>query len=285
MGHRRARRRWIAAGGRGGSARGLRIAGPSLVALILAASAASIVSLLLWSLSGAWRFPDALPMAFTTATWARMSSAVADPAAVSLMVGLLSTAAAILLALACLEAESRHGFRPGRRALALIWLPLLLPQLSFLFGFQVALVRAGLDATTFAVVWAHLLFVLPYVFLSLADAWRAMDPRYARTAAALGAGPWRIFLRVKVPLVLRPLSVAAAIGFAVSIGLYLPTLFAGAGRIATLTTEAVTLAAGSDRRILGVYAAAQAAMPLLAYALAAAVPALLHRNRRGMRPT
>jgi putative thiamine transport system permease protein len=89
---------------------------------------------------------------------------------------------------------------------------------------------------------------------------------------------------VKCRLLLRPLLVAAAVGFAVSAGLYLPTLFAGAGRVATLTTEAVTLAAGADRRILGAYAALQALMPLAAYAAAVALPAWLHRDRRGMRP-
>ena len=44
-----------------------------------------------------------------------------------------------------------------------------------------------------------------------------------------------------------------------SVGQYLPTLFAGNGRVATLTTEAVTLAAGADRRVIGVYAVAAGA--------------------------
>jgi putative thiamine transport system permease protein len=132
-------------------------------------------------------------------------------------------------------------------------------------------------------IWAHLLFVLPYVFLALAEPWRKLDPRYARTAICLGASPWRAFLTVKLPLLLRPLLAAAAIGFAVSVALYLPTLFAGGGRWSTLTTEAVTLSSGGDRRVLGVYAFAQAALPLLVYAAALALPAFLFRNRRGMR--
>jgi putative thiamine transport system permease protein len=68
----------------------------------------------------------------------------------------------------------------------------------------------------------------------------------------------------------------------VSVAQYLPTLFMGAGRIATLTTEAVTLSSGSDRRVVGVYAVLQAALPFAAYGLAMAVPAILHRNRRGL---
>ncbi|MEO8855876.1 MAG: ABC transporter permease, partial [Burkholderiaceae bacterium] len=68
-----------------------------------------------------------------------------------------------------------------------------MPQIAFLFGMQVLLIRLGLDANNFAVVWAHLVFVLPYLFLALADPWRAFDTRYARAAASLGASPWRIF--------------------------------------------------------------------------------------------
>jgi putative thiamine transport system permease protein len=156
------------------------------------------------------------------------------------------------------------------------------PQIAFLFGAQVALVRLGLDGTLAAVVWAHLLFVLPYVFLSLADPYRALDPRYVRTAAALGTGPNLAVIRVKLPMLARPILIAAAVGFAVSVGQYLPTLFAGAGRIATLTTEAVTLSSGADRRILGVYATLQALLPLGFYFAALVLPGIILRNRRGL---
>ena len=190
---------------------------------------------------------------------------------------------ATLLALACLENEQRRRVRPGTGALWLLYLPLLVPPIAFLFGVQVVLVRTGLDATLFAVAWTHLLFVLPYVFLSLADPYRALDPRYARIAAGLGAAPWRAFVRVKLPILVRPVLVAFAVGFAVSVGQYLPTVFAGAGRVATLTTEAVTLASGADRRVLGVVAVLQTGLPLLVYGLALGATGLVAHNRRGLR--
>ena len=165
----------------------------------------------------------------------------------------------------------------------MIYVPLLVPQIAFLFGSQVALVRGGLDGTLGAVIWAHLLFVFPYVFLSLADPWRSFDPRYARTAAALGAGPLAIFWRVKLPMLLKPVLVALAVGFGVSAGQYLPTLFAGAGRIATLTTEAVTLSSGGDRRVVGLYTLLAAFLPWLFYGAAITLPALLFRRRKGLR--
>ena len=77
--------------------------------------------------------------------------------------------------------------------------------------------------------------------------------------------------------------IGRAIGFAVSVAQYLPTIFAGGGRFVTLTTEAVSLASGADRRVIGVYAFLQAVLPLAGFAAALAIPAWLYRDRRALR--
>lgn len=273
--------RWAAGGRRNGPAVvGLATAGHG-VALLLPLAAASLLGLALWSLAQQWRWPDALPGAWTLAHWARQAPVLAGPAAATLGLALASTALSLALTLACLELEARRR-RPLATLQPVLYLPLLVPQLAFLFGAQVLLVRAGLDGAWAAVVWAHGLFVLPYLFLSLADPWRAFDERYARSALALGASPARVFWRIKLPILLKPVAVSSAVAFAVSVGLYLPTLLAGSGRVATLTTEAVTLSAGADRRVIGLWALLQALLPLGVYALALALPALLYRRRRGM---
>jgi putative thiamine transport system permease protein len=197
-------------------------------------------------------------------------SALAAPFWTTLATGVVSTLVALVLVVACLENEARMRRRAGTRVLWLLYVPLLVPQIAFLFGAQVLLVRAGLDGTLAAVVWAHLVFVLPYLFLSLCDPWRALDPRYARSAASLGASPLRVLVAVKIPLLARPLLVACAVAFAVSVAQYLPTVFAGNGLVATLTTEAVTLASGADRRVVGAYATIQALLPMAAFAIAVA---------------
>jgi len=238
------------------------------------------IGLGLWSVAERWRYPDALPAAWSLDTWMRALPQLAGPAWTTLSAGVASAGVALVLVLGCLENEQRAGLRPSARGLWLLYLPLLVPQIGFLFGTQVLLVAAGLDGTWAALVWSHLLFVVPYVFLTLADPWRALDERYVRTALCLGARPWRVFWRVRLPLLLKPVLGAAAIGFSVSVAQYLPTQFAGAGRLPTLTTEAIGLAAGSDRRLIGVYGFAQAALPLAAFALALVLPGMVDRLRR-----
>jgi putative thiamine transport system permease protein len=273
---------WCERGDRGGAAEGVVRAGAWLAVITFAAGVGAIALMLLWSFAESWRFPAAWPDRLSVANWMiqgpRVAGVVADTASLAFCTALL----ALLLSIACLESESRRDHPPTRRAMWLAYAPLLVPQIAFLYGFQVVLVQLALDGRWLAVAWSHFVFVLPYVFLSLADPWRALDVRYPRSAAALGATPWQALLRVRIPMLARPIGVAFAIGFAVSVGQYLPTLFAGAGRIATLTTEAVTLSSGADRRILGVYAFLQAALPLLVYLAAIALPALWFRHRKGM---
>src|SRR4029077_13902257 len=94
------------------------------------------------------------------------------------------------------------------------------------------------------VVFGHVVFVLPYVYLSLSGAYRRLDPAWTKIARSLGASLSQAFWTVRLPLLLAPCLTAAALGLAVSVGQYLATQLLGAGRLPTVTTEAVALASG-----------------------------------------
>lgn len=244
---------------------------------------AGIIILAIWSFAGYWRFPDSLPVSFTLANWSRQAMGLETPLQNTLAIGIAATAIAIVLTLACLEQEARSGKTATSRALVLLYLPLIVPQVSFLFGLNILVLQMGGQANILLVIFTHVIFVLPYVYLSLADPWRAWDTRYAAAAHGMGHGANRVFWSVRLPMLLTPVLTAAAVGFAVSIGQYLATLLIGSGRFPTITTEAVALASGGDRRVIGVYALIQALLPLLGFAAALFLPALLYRNRRAMR--
>ena len=276
---------WTRTGWRGPRDAVARCLAAGAIGLACAGALASLVGMALWSVAGVWRYPDFLPSRWTMANWQGHIEGLVVPAWNTISVGLAAAAIALVLTLGCLENEQRHGRRPSHRVLWLLYLPLLVPQVAFLFGAQVLLVWADQDGSWQALVWSHLVFVLPYVFLSLSDPYRALDDRYPRIARCLGASPVRVLWRVKLPMLLRPALVALAVGFAISVGLYLPTVFAGGGRFATLTTEAVSLAAGADRRVIGVYAFVQLLLPFIGFSLALAVPAWLYRDRRALQVT
>ncbi|MEM6902233.1 MAG: ABC transporter permease [Pseudomonadota bacterium] len=283
-------RAWAAAGGRGLRDLPIRLAIGGVMAIVSAAVLLGLAGMAIWSFAGLWRFPDFLPDAWSLRIWMRQADGLISLTSDTALLGIAATVVALVLVLGCLEREAAGlkrqrqigGMDQRARILWLIYLPLLVPQIAFLFGLQVLLITVGLDQLWIALVIAHLVFVLPYLFLSLGDAYRAWDQRYARTGLCLGASPLTIWLRVKVPMLLPPILIAAAVGFAVSIGQYLPTFLVGGGRFATLTTEAVTLAAGGDRRVIGAVTLLQMMLPFLAFTLAMVLPALLFRRRAGM---
>jgi putative thiamine transport system permease protein len=243
-------------------------------------AAAAMAVLAVWSLAETWRFPEALPTVGTRA-WKDITPRLAAPIATTVALALGVGVVAVGLALAS-AAVSAHSSRRHSALAPLVWLPLLVPQASFVIGAQAMLVALHLDGRGVAVAWLHVVQAYPYAVLILAGPWRALDPRWQSAAAALGAGPWRRLVAVRLPLMLRPLLLAFAVAMAVSVDQYLTTLAAGGGRIATLATETLALAGGGDRRIAAVHALLQAAPALLGFGVALLVPALVERRRRGM---
>ncbi|MEM9604956.1 MAG: ABC transporter permease [Pseudomonadota bacterium] len=256
-----------------------RLLGVGLPTAALVLTCGALAVIVLWSLTWRWRFPSAFPDSISTAFWVRNLDAILAPALNTLVLAGASSALALVLSVALLESYQRLP----RVWLPALYAPLLLPQLTFLFGIQSVLAYWRLDGKLVTVVWVHTVFVLPYTLLALAGYWQAYDQRLSTVSRTLSKRAWQTALQVKLPMLFRPLCFALAIGFSVSVAQYLSTLFVGAGRVPTLTTEAVGIAAGGDRRLVAVLAFVQMALPLALFALAFALPAWRHRHREGMR--
>ncbi|MBH0044029.1 ABC transporter permease [Pseudoalteromonas sp. SWXJZ10B] len=251
-----------------------------LTALVISFILLSLIGLVMWSVAGFWRFPDAMPEQFTLLHFKSALMQMGSPLFNTLAIGLVTTLFAIILTLLCLESEQLNDKPISRFTSLIIYLPLLVPSIAFLFGLVWIQQLVNNQAAFFNVVLTHLLFVLPYVFLSLASSYRRLDPRFAHVAASLGAAPCKVFFKVKLPQLFAPILIAAALGLAISFGQYLPTLLAGGGRIATITTEAVTLANGASRRTSAVYAIMQMALPLSGFILAWGLPKYFFKSAR-----
>lgn len=261
---------------------------PSFASLMAIFCASSTV-LVLWSLAQRWPFSAPWPSSFTLKywwrTWESTSSIVMD----TLLLALCASAIALVLNILMLEIEAQNklkGKAEGffRRYHLLLYLPLLIPDIAFLFGVQVAATSIGLQGSWLSVLWSHLVFVLPYSFLTLAPYYRSFDMRFWQQSLSLGASRRKTLMRIKLPMLLTPILATFAIGFAVSVTLYLPTLFLGAGRINTITTEMVALMAGADRRAISATALLQLTLPLLCFTLALIYPLWHFRHRQLMRP-
>jgi putative thiamine transport system permease protein len=258
----------------------LRVTACAAMALSAMLVFLGLFALLAWSVAGLWPFPSLLPHSITFKPWIKALPHAMMPIVTTMALAGASAAVALFLAIGLLWQDSLRG---GRVLPVLLYLPLIVPQLCFVFGLQILGLVLGFGSSFSLLLFVHLIFVLPYVVLSLTQPWQAFDRRYEMAAAALGKSPINILLRIRLPMLTRSCLTAFAVGFAVSVGLYLPTLLIGAGRIVTITTEAVALSSGGDRRAIGVYALLQAIIPFAGFLIASLVPHLLFRDRRAMR--
>jgi thiamine transport system permease protein len=116
----------------------------------------------------------------------------------------------------------------GRGGLdALLMLPLGASAAMLGFGFLLAFDDPPLDLRSSPVIVpvAQALVALPFVVRSLVPALRAVDARLREAAAVLGATPGQVRRHVELPLLARPLAVAAGLAFAVSLGEFGATVF------------------------------------------------------------
>ena len=255
--------------------------GNALLPLSLAFILIGIGALMLTSVGTEWRYPALVPSVWSTQQWTSALSEWRAPLFNATMIALLSVTAALALSLFTLEAQARSSVSTARIA-TFLYLPLLVPQVVFISGIAVLAERALLPPSLTLVAAGHFLFVLPYVYLTLQGGYARLDTRWLMLAKTLGASNTVCFWRIRLPLLSTQLVTAVMLGLAISLSLYLPTQILGAGRIPTLTTEAIALVSSGNRSTIGTWALLQSALPTLCFMLALVLPRLIWSRRKGM---
>lgn len=217
--------------------------------------------LLFVSVASVWRFPALWPQVLSFEAWASVAASLPVVGSTAAL-ALASAATGVLLAVAWMETTPAHW---DERAAPLVFATMLVPGVLLVAGLYQLTLLLRLDGSLAGLWLAHSLFTAPYALVALAPAYRGFDARYEQTARALGRSRAVFLVRIKWPMLLAPLAAAFAVGFAVSVAQYLSTQFVGAGRHATVTTEALTLASGGQRTLLAAYALLQALLPALVF--------------------
>jgi len=166
-----------------------------------------------------------------------------------LSVRLAGCVAAILLALGMPLAYwlAQTKWRGKFLVESVIALPLVLPPTVLGFYLLVAMGANGplgklwtawvghtLAFTFLGLVVASVLYSLPFAVQPLAVAFESVDARLLDAAAVLGAGRWRIFREIILPLSIRGVVTAAVLSFAHTLGEFGVVLMVG-GNIPGIT--------------------------------------------------
>jgi molybdate transport system permease protein len=168
----------------------------------------------------------------------------------SLFCSVTATAVALVLGIPLALLLSKTTGTTRRILRAITTLPMVLPPVVGGVALLLAFGRRGLvggplyDAfgiqipfTTTAAVIAETFVAMPFLVIAIEGGLRSLDPRYEEAARALGAKPWRVFLRVTVPLLRPAIFSGAVLCWARALGEFGATItFAGnlAGRTQTV---------------------------------------------------
>jgi molybdate transport system permease protein len=180
------------------------------------------------------------------ASWRTLGAELASPGVatalrLSLVCSLGAVAVSLVLGVPLAWLLARVEF-PGRNLVrALTTLPMVLPPVVGGVALLLAFGRRGLAGewldrafgvslpfTTAGAILAEAFVAMPFLVIATESGLRSMDRRFEDAAATLGAGRWRTFRRVTLPIVAPSLGAGAALCWARALGEFGATItFAG----------------------------------------------------------
>ena len=215
-----------------------------------------ILLILIWSFAGRWPWPELLPESYSLRTIKELFSGSNPlPQLLASSVLLASAAAFIATVIGIMTARAieLYNFR-GKTLLRLCTLlPLIVPGTVLAMGLQLVFLRLGLADTVTGVILIHVISALPYCITIMADITRATGIRYEEQALVLGAGPWRAFFTVSLPVLAPGILSSVSMAFILSYSQYFSTLIIGGGKVKTLTLVLVPYIQSGDRPLMSVY--------------------------------
>lgn len=168
-----------------------------------------------------------------------------DSVQTSLTVAVIATLLATILGTMVSLALERYRFRGKNPLDALLYLPVVIPDItmgiSLLVFFKIAFdAIESLSGDrpfpgTTNVIIAHIAFNISFVAIVVRARLTDMNPRLEEAARDLGANEWRTFWRVTYPLLLPGILAGALLAFTLSLDDFVVTFFVGGGTVTTLT--------------------------------------------------
>src|SRR5699024_1412817 len=120
----------------------------------------------------------------------------------SIYIGIVTAILSIILALSVSLALEKNNF-PGKNIInSLLFAPITLPMVVLGIGLLFFLTSIGLVRTNTGLILSHTVVALPYAMRSLASSIKGIDADVERSAAILGAKPFKILYKVTVPMIL-----------------------------------------------------------------------------------
>jgi putative spermidine/putrescine transport system permease protein len=158
----------------------------------------------------------------------------------SLILAVAATLLALILGIVASLAMVRYQFRFKAAIEALFLAPLVVPSLIIGVALLYFFSLIGFVDSLQRLVLAHLILVIPYTIRSISASLYGLDPSYEEASRVMGAGEWRTFREVLLPMMRPGLVVAALFAFIVSFDNFNLSIFLINGNTVTLPVRIFT---------------------------------------------
>jgi len=148
----------------------------------------------------------------------------------TLQVAALAAGLATLLGTAAAIGISTLRGRLGRLMDAFFLSPLVLPGLAFGLAALVYFTLLRLRPSLELLVIGHFIVITPFVLRTVGASMSQLDPALPEASRSLGAGPWRTFRRVTLPLIAPGIAACGFLAFMASVDNVPVSLFLSSAR-------------------------------------------------------
>ncbi|MCQ1834946.1 ABC transporter permease [Neorhizobium galegae] len=216
-----------------------------------------LFNLLLWTVAEKWYFPHSLPLEYGFSSWAKVFAprgGAMESLTNSLIVALLTVVVSLALAIPAGYALARLKL-PFRGLILLAFLiPQAFPNLTVYVNIARIFYEIRLNGTIPGVVLVHVSHGLVYAVWIATAAFSAIDAELEQAARNIGAGAFRAFLDVTLPLAAPGLMASAIFVFLESLDEFTGSYFVGAPDVNMLPLLLYTTAAGGNYQIASITA-------------------------------
>ncbi len=145
----------------------------------------------------------------------------------SLVIGVCATVLATVLGTLAALGLTNPAMPLRPLAMGLLISPMVTPVIISAAGMFFFYSSLGLAQTHVGLILAHAALGTPFVVITVTATLAGFDSNLTRAAASLGAGPWRSFRRVQLPLIAPGVISGALFAFATSFDEVVTVLFMG----------------------------------------------------------
>lgn len=174
-----------------------------------------LINLALLAFSGRWQYPAPLPQSWSLEWWTFVltKDEVVESIGLSFLIATVVTVLSVVICIPAAYAFARIRFPLSRFFLFSFLLTNAFPKMGLYVSIAVLFYKVGLMNTFMGIVLIHMVNTLMFMTWIPASAFKSVHQAQEESARDVGAGPFRVFWHITLPMALPGIIVASIFTF------------------------------------------------------------------------